>query len=320
MTREREFHLRDERIQALLDGEISGEDRARVDAHVAGCSRCRRKVEAWKSLFAGLESLPRLDPPPGFPERVLEHVPRRETIWSRLAARLGWGKAGRRRRAHPPTERILDYLDGVLGGPARDGLETHLGACVRCRGELHRWEGVFARLAKLSHMEPAPGFADRVLARARAAKEAGAPGIPGVEASPSPGERLGGWLERLLPHSAPGWAVACAAVLVPALTLVGGSFALFSHPRLTPAYLMAFLSWRATGAAGELVGRLWEQVVTSPILQWALSATGELSAPLEALGLTALLFSAGTAGSLWILYRNLALPSETDAHASSSRP
>jgi anti-sigma factor RsiW len=47
--------LIDARAEDLLDGA----ERARIDAHLAGCERCSAEVERQRALIAGLRALPK---------------------------------------------------------------------------------------------------------------------------------------------------------------------------------------------------------------------------------------------------------------------
>lgn len=66
------------RLNAYLDGELSGRDRERVEQHLGECGRCR---EALARLRAVADALAQLPTPPavseGFANRVLARVPLR---------------------------------------------------------------------------------------------------------------------------------------------------------------------------------------------------------------------------------------------------
>lgn len=53
-------------LSALLDGELPGDRQAEVIAHVDECPACAAQVAALQKLAAGIATLPRVEPPPGF--------------------------------------------------------------------------------------------------------------------------------------------------------------------------------------------------------------------------------------------------------------
>ena len=67
-------HLTGSRVEGYCDGSLAKDERAAVDSHVAHCSRCRAEVEDWRAVFAALAALPRLDPRPGFADRIMARV------------------------------------------------------------------------------------------------------------------------------------------------------------------------------------------------------------------------------------------------------
>ena len=74
-----DMHLSAEQIQALLEGELpaGGQERLRIEEHVAGCARCSAEVDAWRTLFADLHELAALPlprPSAGFADRVMREV------------------------------------------------------------------------------------------------------------------------------------------------------------------------------------------------------------------------------------------------------
>lgn len=53
-----------EQLSALIDGELSADERTRVEAHVAGCAECRRVLEALRSTATDLALLGVAEPSP----------------------------------------------------------------------------------------------------------------------------------------------------------------------------------------------------------------------------------------------------------------
>ena len=51
-------------LQDWLDGQLSPGESARLEAHVASCVACAAEVDAYRAVFAGLDTLPLLEPSP----------------------------------------------------------------------------------------------------------------------------------------------------------------------------------------------------------------------------------------------------------------
>jgi anti-sigma factor RsiW len=66
-----------ERVTALVDGALEGDVRARIEAHLATCERCRGQAAEEKALHERLRALPPLELPSGLEERVRTRLRRR---------------------------------------------------------------------------------------------------------------------------------------------------------------------------------------------------------------------------------------------------
>lgn len=64
-----------ERLSSYLDGDLSPEERAEVQAHLDGCDECREELELLKVTLDALHDLPVLAAPDGFADAVLERIP-----------------------------------------------------------------------------------------------------------------------------------------------------------------------------------------------------------------------------------------------------
>lgn len=62
-------HITD-RLQALLSGALSGQDREQAEAHLASCAGCREERDLLASARALLLPLDGMEPRPGFAARV----------------------------------------------------------------------------------------------------------------------------------------------------------------------------------------------------------------------------------------------------------
>ena len=76
-----------ERVTALVDGALEGEERTRVEAHVAECAACRAQAAAERALRTRLRSLPPPEPPFGLEQRVRANLHRRHR-WPRVVRAL----------------------------------------------------------------------------------------------------------------------------------------------------------------------------------------------------------------------------------------
>ena len=81
------------RLSAHLDGELSGEERRELEAHLEACAACRAELEVLRRLDKAFEVL--AEPAPsGLPEKVLGRLSRPAVPWRRsfaLAASLVLG-------------------------------------------------------------------------------------------------------------------------------------------------------------------------------------------------------------------------------------
>ncbi|HEX6938491.1 MAG TPA: zf-HC2 domain-containing protein [Longimicrobiales bacterium] len=74
MSNDGMLHLTPERLEAFAEGVLDDADRAVVESHLVMCARCQAEADEWKALFAALSSLPRIEPSPGFADRVMAGV------------------------------------------------------------------------------------------------------------------------------------------------------------------------------------------------------------------------------------------------------
>ncbi len=101
------------RLQDYAEGILALPLAARVEAHLGDCPGCRASVAAFQDVVGALESLPRLEPSPGFAERVMAAIPTAQAGTPAAAAPLpsrsaasAWGwLAAAARRLVPSTRR-----------------------------------------------------------------------------------------------------------------------------------------------------------------------------------------------------------------------
>jgi anti-sigma factor RsiW len=107
-----------ELLSAHLDGELSADETAMVEAHLAECGACRTELAATSDVRTALRAAPAVDPPFGFYERLLR-APRRSR-WAAVGAVgavaaawivvLGFAVAPERARVAPPVEAARSSL------------------------------------------------------------------------------------------------------------------------------------------------------------------------------------------------------------------
>ena len=125
---------------------------------------------------------------------------------------------------HPTTESLESYAEGILSAADRAVVASHLMGCSRCEGEVEDWRALFQALSSLPRFSPALGFANRVMTHVRI---------------PEPWHaRATGWIERLLPKSTYGWAVAVVILALP--VVAGGSLLAWL---LSKSYVTAHGLW-----------------------------------------------------------------------------
>ena len=71
---------------AFWDDETTQAEREWLEAHFTSCDACRHEYEQYARTLELVGSLPRVEPAPGLPERVLQRVRRVETIPDALPA------------------------------------------------------------------------------------------------------------------------------------------------------------------------------------------------------------------------------------------
>jgi len=287
------LHIDTERMQALLDGELSPAEAAEVRASIEGCARCTAEFDAWQLLFDDLGDLPTLAPSPRFGERVLEHVPTQRPGF------LGARAAARAAATHIEGSMLQDYLDGRLAARNVVRVDRHLDSCAICRSELEEYREVALAIESLPALAPSVDFAERVMAEVRINE------IAAVAMAPTTGSgRLLDWLRDRLPRNQRGWAAALGAAVAPVFTLLLVVRSVFAHELVTPGNLVAFLQLQLSGvfaAAGAGASALLERWAPAFLLDGAawVGSSPTLLAASAALASVALL------ASVWVLYRNL---------------
>lgn len=206
---------------------------------------------------------------------------------------------------HPEPERLEAYVEGSLPEAERAVVDSHLVACSDCQTVTEEWRTLFAGLADLPRPAPAPGFADRVLAGVRVRQ-------------PWPA-RLAAWIERMLPETTKGWAIAAAIVALPVLAGGGALAWLFSRPWISPQGLWLWTRARAFEALLGLTDWAGGVLLDNTVALW-IGERGQAvlqGAELQQIGLGVGLLAALIALSAWVVYRNVFRTPPRDVHYAS---
>lgn len=303
------IHLTPERIQALLDGDLPGQEALALRAEVASCPRCAAELEGWEVLFQDLGELPLLEPSPAFRDRVMEGLPapRRQRVLATLFGR-------RDAREHATTQELQEHLDGRLAARAANRLEEHLGRCAACRTEMDGLHAVVSGLETLPRLAPSPGFGEAVMARLRVQQMAEAALAPTTRR-----ERLLAWAKARVPSSSRGWAAVLGVGTAPAVTLALALQAVFSHDLVTFGNILSFLRFKLSGLTEGAAAALARLAAEHALLGQGWEYVQFLAASPALAAAAAVALSGTCMGAAWILYRNLVLPAgEEGRYAQAS--
>lgn len=194
---------------------------------------------------------------------------------------------------HPATKEVEAYVAGSLSAADRATLESHLAGCPECTAEVEEWRALFAGLAVLPHLEPSPGFADRVMAN--------------IQLHQPWQVRVAALLRRLLPSSTGGWFLVTAILALPVLTMGGALTWLISRPGLSLDELWIYLGFRAENLLVSLVRRIavlvLENQTSLRLFDGVQQTLTSIGAP--GIGVAALIGAALMMLSIWTLYQNL---------------
>jgi anti-sigma factor RsiW len=300
-------HLSAERIQALLDGELSSYERAGAEEHLRSCARCVGEMEEWRALFQGIGKLPVLVPGKGFSDLVMsgltvhEPIPLTARVRQSLEAMLSEAASH-----HVGDPLLQDVLDGLAPADLAARVAAHLETCSPCAAEAGTWRSLLGQLDEVPRFAPAPGFAERVM------REVSVPEPAAV------GRRVPEWrralaaVSRLVPKTRQAWAALSGVAVTPAVTAGLVLWTLFTHPTLTPGALASFAWWKIT----DLASAAWQAVASSALESSGVFEVFSLlaSLPLSPMTLAGafLTLSLGTVVAAWVLYRNLLATGPSD--------
>ena len=83
-----------DKLFALYDGELTGEDRRQTELHLAECAECSRMYVQWQKTAKAFLRPPEVEVSDTFVQRVMERIeeeePRRREVWMPWTERIRW--------------------------------------------------------------------------------------------------------------------------------------------------------------------------------------------------------------------------------------
>jgi anti-sigma factor RsiW len=299
-----------EQMQALLDGDLSRLEAARLEAHVDDCARCRSEFSTWQVLFDDLGDLAPLAPSSAFRGRILDALPSEGSARTRARrATEATAVAG----SHIPSGRLQDYLETRLAARVSARIDAHLDTCAVCRSELATLRKVSQALDAMGQLSPSPEFGLRVMAAWRVEQM--------VQVAMAPTTRWGhvmAWARSRAPSTRQGWAAVMGVATAPAVVLGLLIQSIFSSPLVTLGNLAAFARIKMVDVVVALSGQIAPALEAAGLDGFAGIMLDALSSPTVAAG-AATVASGLTFAALWVVYRSLIASQPADrpyAHVS----
>lgn len=285
-----EQHLSEAVLQNFLDGTLSARRAQKLERHLQDCTPCTAETDAWISVFSALKRLDSFTPAEGFAERVMAAVELRDNValLTRIRRRVAVLASGPSQE-HVIASELQDYVDDSLPAAAFARVETHLGGCATCAGEVQAWRAVAMELTALQRLTPTPTFSDQVMTGFRMHQMVQA-------AAPVPfRSRNAARLRRLIPDARQALAALTGVAVTPVAITGLVAYAVFSHPTLTFDSLLSFVWWQITDVASAAFGGMTGQATLLEALT---------SSPLVVAG-SVLGYTMISALALRVLYKNL---------------
>jgi anti-sigma factor RsiW len=197
---------------------------------------------------------------------------------------------------HPTAEKLQGFVEGLLDAGDRAVLESHLLGCPECQSEVADWRSLYNVLAAMPQLEPAKGFANRVMLHVTLPD----PWYVRVPAL------VGSRLQVFVPQTTRGWAVATACLALPMMFIAAVTAWVLSKPYITAQGLISFTFAKAEAMANNIAAGTLSTILQSDVALFAARGVNAVAnAGLGAAGALALAVSMATALSAWVLYQNL---------------
>jgi hypothetical protein len=198
--------------------------------------------------------------------------------------------------AHLPPWTLDELAEGTLSPGEKALALEHVRRCGECAADLEASRALMHALSSLPSFDPAPGFADAVMAR-----------VPVLAAEPVA-------VRRWLPHTRRGWMMAVLGALAPVLPLLG-MLSWLAGRGIYPAALFAVGTRWVARAGWSLVVEGVAAVVRSSLFQWMVTTGNDLVGGTRGLSVAGALFAIAIPLSGWMLVRLLRAPVGGMTHA-----
>ncbi len=77
-------------LSSFIDGELSGNSMQALRSHIASCAECDREYQMLRAVKQAMASIPEIEPPAGFEERLISTVFASKSAPARRQLRLVW--------------------------------------------------------------------------------------------------------------------------------------------------------------------------------------------------------------------------------------
>jgi hypothetical protein len=222
---------------------------------------------------------------------------------------------------HPTADRLEAFAEGLLEPGDLAVLESHVLGCAACQSAVEEWRALFAALEGLPQFEPAADFADRVMLKVRVAPQASRLNSLGRIQRTLQQQlgRAGAALDRIMPKTTFGWAMATAFLALPfALGAVLVAW-LMSRTYITPTSLWAFVTERGMEVARSFGDTAVATAMQTELAGWLIDqgAVFLAQAGVTGLGVVLAMAAVATMLSIWVLYRYLFRTPTRESHYAS---
>jgi anti-sigma factor RsiW len=119
-------HRIQKRLAAYQDGEIGGEERDRIAAHLEGCPACRSAYAELEQAWQALEKIPEIQASAGFEGRLFERI--NAVPESRSRRRFPWVLWVDQWRPAPAMAAVILLVGTVLGSYLGNALVSGLSS------------------------------------------------------------------------------------------------------------------------------------------------------------------------------------------------
>lgn len=129
----------------LVDGTLPAAERARVEAHLAGCAACQELVEEARALSVFLERVPDVEPPPELVTRILfeTHHAEAQPASKREIGQRGW------------LGRLAEWLHSLFQPVLQPRFAMGMAMTILSFSMIGRFAGISERTFTPADLDPA---------------------------------------------------------------------------------------------------------------------------------------------------------------------